>query len=262
MIVLYNSGGAGDFKLLTSLPDEQWERFRQNTRRLLEARQEVRAAELLNSIEFQLFDATNHFNDEFSVLCISIPLERYIYFEQYKANQNDRAAFAQIAKTISEIGGPFIRFIAADLNLNAGPQPVASPSLKVTTEAVERALADSERLLSSTGAVSTVDRIHTALHGYLRTVCDEAGITVVRSDSLPQLLKFLQQRHPAFQTSGPYTKETGHILRSILAILDTLRNRASLAHPNEALIAEPEAMLAINCVRTILHYINAKQRPT
>jgi Abortive infection C-terminus len=37
-----------------------------------------------------------------------------------------------------------------------------------------------------------------------------------------------------------------------------LRNNASVAHPNEALLDEPEAMLAINAARTILHYLDAK----
>jgi hypothetical protein len=33
---------------------------------------------------------------------------------------------------------------------------------------------------------------------------------------------------------------------------------ASLAHPNECLIGEPEAMLVVNATRTILHYLDAK----
>jgi hypothetical protein len=39
-----------------------------------------------------------------------------------------------------------------------------------------------------------------------------------------------------------------------------LRNQASVAHPNVDLLAEPEAMLFINSVRCLLHYLNAKAK--
>lgn len=51
------------------------------------------------------------------------------------------------------------------------------------------------------------------------------------------------------------------LLRSFGTIVDTLnplRNKASIAHPNKALLSEPEAILVINAVRTILHYFDEK----
>jgi hypothetical protein len=33
-----------------------------------------------------------------------------------------------------------------------------------------------------------------------------------------------------------------------------------MAHPNEDLLEEPEAMLAANAVRSLLHYLNMKLR--
>lgn len=39
-----------------------------------------------------------------------------------------------------------------------------------------------------------------------------------------------------------------------------MRNNATPAHPNDALLEAPEAMLMINGVRTLLHYLNAKIR--
>jgi hypothetical protein len=41
-------------------------------------------------------------------------------------------------------------------------------------------------------------------------------------------------------------------------ILDWYNHNASPAHPNEALLAEPEAMLVINAAKTILHYLDNK----
>ena len=55
--------------------------------------------------------------------------------------------------------------------------------------------------------------------------------------------------------------EAVRILRSfgvILEVLNQLRNRGSIAHPNSQLLDEPEAMLAINAARTILHYLDSR----
>lgn len=40
---------------------------------------------------------------------------------------------------------------------------------------MKRAINDAERLLEKTGATSTVDRVHTALHRYLKATCDDEG---------------------------------------------------------------------------------------
>ena len=38
---------------------------------------------------------------------------------------------------------------------------------------------------------------------------------------------------------------------------NTLRNRSSMAHPNDEIIEEAEAILAVNSTRTILNYVTA-----
>lgn len=45
----------------------------------------------------------------------------------------------------------------------------------------------------------------------------------------------------------------------IFDALGPVRNRASIAHPNIELLAEPEAMLVINVGRTLLNYLDAKR---
>lgn len=143
----------------------------------------------------------------------------------------------------------------------SGLPAVASPSLRVTSEVVQRALTDAERLLETTGATSSVDRVHTALHGYCIAVCREAGIVTTQEPALTELIKLLSQHHPAFQEHAPRKEDTLKILRALASIMDALnplRNKASVAHPNEELLSEPEAMLAINSVRSILHYLDQK----
>jgi len=142
-----------------------------------------------------------------------------------------------------------------------GASPVEPPSLRITSQVVERALSDAEQLLQSTGPISAVDRVHTALHGYVSSVCEKSGFQRGSDQSLTELFKFLRKDHPAFREIGHHKNEIIRVLRAISTILDslnTLRNRASVAHPNERLLEEPEAMLVINSARTILHYIDEK----
>ena len=47
-------------------------------------------------------------------------------------------------------------------------------------------------------------------------------------------------------------------LSSALDALNPLRNRASVAHPNDELLELPEAMLVINVARTLLHYFDTR----
>lgn len=140
-----------------------------------------------------------------------------------------------------------------------GAAPVASPSPGITSEVVARALADAESLLQSSGAASGVDRVHTALHGYLRAVCDAAGITCSEDATTTRLYKALRSSHPAFAHRGPRAQDISKVLQSFAAALDALtpvRNKASLAHPNPALLEEPEAMAVINAARTLLRYVD------
>lgn len=144
--------------------------------------------------------------------------------------------------------------------LRAGPQ-VEQPTLRITSEVVERALLDAQELLRATGATSGVDRIHTALHGYLREVCCKAGLAAPQDASLTKLFKQVRKGHPAFRDTGPRSEDIVRVLQAIATILDAfnpLRNMASVAHPNPILLPEPEAMLVINTARTILHYLDEK----
>lgn len=372
MIQLYQSGGAGDFTILQdALSIDQTRTLLANAARLLRARGETRAAQILTAVPFRVVDATNHFNDEFPMLYTVVPLAEYERLRHGIQDSADRQAFRQIAAVVSEIGPP-VRFIAAELALERPLHPAArsehalkqaevnklvykyigvtegylgdfsyrshhefyieldlpinpyeydgttrerfikiltesppavqakvlegvlrrypvgsselrtedrydeirrwisrllgapaveAPALRITSEVVERALLDAQELLRATGATSGVDRVHTALHGYLRALCQGGGLQVAEDASLPELFKQIREGHAAFKDLGPRTEDILRVLRSLGAILDTLnplRNKASIAHPNPTLLAEPEAMLVVNSVRTILHYLDEK----
>lgn len=47
-------------------------------------------------------------------------------------------------------------------------------------------------------------------------------------------------------------------MAATLDALNTIRNNASAAHPNDTLLGDPEALLAINAGRTIFTYVAQK----
>jgi hypothetical protein len=157
------------------------------------------------------------------------------------------------AERDAEIQGWIIR-------IRSGPH-VEQPALRITSEVVERALLDAQELLRATGATSGVDRLHTALHGYLREVCSGASLETSEDASLTDLFKHIRELLPAFRDLGPRGEDILRVLRALATIVDALnplRNKASVAHPNPELLPEPEAMLAINAARSILNYVDKK----
>eukprot|EP01030_Chromulinospumella_sphaerica_P009964 gene9964-9770_t len=111
------------------------------------------------------------------------------------------------------------------------------------------------------GPVSAVDRLHTALHGYFRSLCIESGITVADDASLTALFKVLRTAHPILKDLGSYDNDLVRVLHGFANAIDainSLRNNGSIAHPSDDLLGEPEAHLAANATRTIFNYIRAK----
>lgn len=175
-MILYHAGGVRDIELLKiQFAAEDWSRLRNSVIRLLRSRSANRAAELLDSVPFDVYEATNVFRDKFSALHAVVTLDCYSDLIDSKADLESQLAFRRIAETITEIGH-YIRFITVVLNTEIGTELVASPSPQITSEILERALADAEQLIHSQGASSGVDRVHTAFHAYLRAVCSSSGI--------------------------------------------------------------------------------------
>ncbi len=261
MIQLYHGTGSRELEILDpSLPADKWSRMRSAACKFLRTRNDSLAASLLESIPFELRNGTNGFGDEFSALYWRGPFDQYMELAERANDPEQRSAFARIADAVSDLG-PYIRFIAIELDTDSGLAPVASPSLQITSDAVERALNDAEQLIKSRGAASGLDRLHTAIHGFLRAACTKQSVEVPPDAGLTALFKLLREQHPSFRPSGSQSADIDRVLRTIATIVDSLsplRNRASIAHPNDTLLDEPEAMLVINSVRTLLHYLNAK----
>lgn len=145
------------------------------------------------------------------------------------------------------------------------PAQVRSPELEINSETVERALEDAEHLIvHGRGASSALDRVHTVLHGYLVQLCLQEGLIADPTDrpTMTAAFKKLREEHPKFVYAGPRESEIGSVLKFSAALVEgfnTLRNNASVAHPNEAVVPEPEAMYLVNVARSLLHYIEMKR---
>ena len=139
---------------------------------------------------------------------------------------------------------------------------IETPEIAETSEVVFEALKDAEVLLKTRGPKSAVDRAHTALHGYLKRLCSDRGV-VPTDPSLTAVFKVMREQFPKFSATIPHDAEAKRLFGSMASALDslnTIRNRATLAHPNELLLDAPEAMLYINLSRAVLGYIEAKTK--
>lgn len=135
---------------------------------------------------------------------------------------------------------------------------------KRASDVVRLALTDAEHLVGRGSAVSSVDRTHTALHGYLKDVCDEASVQYRQNASITELFKLVRSNHPCFHSVGARQSDTDRICKTLASIVDTLntiRNQATPAHPQDELLGEAEAVLAINSARSVFHYLEDKRSP-
>lgn len=257
MLILYHTGNSQQIRLLQPMPSELWDPIKRMAIRLLRQSGGASAALLLEKYPFERWQGTNDFGDEFELLYYKAPLDKYLEIENRRMFCKPEAN--EIAKAMDKLNQA-IRFVAIDIDTDT-QEAVSAPQLRITSDVVERALSDFETLAHSKGgAVSGVDRLHTTLHGYFEAVCNAQAIAYNPDSPITTLFSLIRQHHPALQRKAP-GPEADKILRSLAQIVDVLnpvRNQKSMAHPNEDLLEEPEAMLVVNAVRTLLHYLNSK----
>ena len=148
-----------------------------------------------------------------------------------------------------------------ELSAEAFGADVAEIIPRSSTASGFAALADAQTLLRTRGQTSAVDRVHTGLHAFLKAACDESDIDYPNEPVANQLLKALIEKHPTLIELGPRSEDIRRMVRASGSIVDamgTLRNKASLAHPNEELLDHEEALLVINLARSLLRFLDAK----
>lgn len=196
--------------------------------------------------------------EEFSIALARVDDTEYGRLTQRRQHDEWRQDFAFAATALGETGQSIEAFAVIREPNN---RFVDLPRNSITSAAVERALQDAEVLISGVGPASAVDRAHTALHAYLRDLCDRTGLPYAKDANVTALFSLLREQHPRLNMSSAHASEMTRIGRAMATILDTvgtLRNRASGAHPAPDLLLEEEAVLVINVVRSLTHYIAAR----
>ena len=124
-------------------------------------------------------------------------------------------------------------------------------------DAMAKAIEDAEIFIREGKYDSAFDRVHTAFHGYLRKKLDILNEPYVESDTLNQLYNKLHTyvgTHIATDQSG-IIKTTLRSASGIISSINDLRNRNSLAHPNNSIITSRDAELCIKIVKDLTDYI-------
>jgi len=196
------------------------------------------------------------------VLFTKVNMTKFLELESGEGSGTHREdTFPRIVSVMEALGSP-VRLILAQMRLEDDIPLIPTPTLKSWSETVESALEDAETLLRASGPANAVDRAHTALHGYLEFVLEGVGIPCATDASITALFGLLRQHHPKLKITDPQAQRMiVQVLRGLAAVVDSLdpiRNQKSLAHPNPVLLEEAEAALAINSMRTLLHYLSQK----
>lgn len=266
MLQLYSGSGSGEIDLQgPTLPENQWQRLRSSIVKLLRHKGSFESADKLETMPFMVEAATNSFGDEFCVLLATVGFEDYARLGEQIGDRSSEHIYRLIANATTELlPNGYIRFVAVRLNTDDLPNAVESPSLSISSSTVERALEDADKLIASgQGATSALDRVHTALHGYLNVLCRDAGIAVDPGEKVTSVFKKFREQHPKLSYDGPRSNEVSIVFKGAATIIDavnTLRNNASVAHPNDAIMPQAEAMFLINLIRSLLHFIEMKVR--
>jgi len=100
------------------------------------------------------------------------------------------------------------------------------------------------------------------LHGYKYRTQTERDLQEAEVEQLTTNHNCLTNL-PELQPKGIFSKEIDRILNSMSSIIDavnTLRNRGSVAHPNERLLSAEAALLCIKSIRTLFQFLDSKLR--
>jgi len=260
MFTLYHGSGSGEVQLQGEIDPRIWGVLRTKAINYLTLSGQQEAASLLQTLPFELWDGTNGFGDPFEVLYLRINIAQYLRLKIDSESHENKSRFRAMAEAVSEMGGNYVRFVIADTVDDDVVDVVSTPTLSTTSAVVERALSDFEALVQAGGAVSGVDRVHTALHGYLIEICRQENIQHNDDAPITALFSLIREHHPKFKPPGTEPQKVFRGLAQVVDAMNPVRNHSSMAHPNEVLLDEPEAMLVVNAARTLLHYLNMKLR--
>lgn len=164
------------------------------------------------------------------------------------------SSYADRRKYITDLFAPLLKLLReSDDSVAIDFSQIASRS-----DTIKKAVEDSMIFVREGQYESAVDRIHTALHGYLRELLTEHQVVYGNDDSLSALYNKLHEFYGNNIQPQDVATRIKTIVRSGAGIINSvneLRNNNTIAHPNGELIQKREAMLVIRLLNVIVDYI-------
>ncbi|MEC5424314.1 hypothetical protein QGM71_12510 [Virgibacillus sp. C22-A2] len=117
-------------------------------------------------------------------------------------------------------------------------------NLKHDFEFVKEVLLQADTLISNHSYSSAVDRVHTALHGYLKELCDEQNIVFEEQNvKIQDMWGRLKIEHPSFNINVKEHQrpinQTVNAIAKFLENMNDIRNRHGLSH-NKIKVPDPK----------------------
>ena len=205
-------------------------------------------------IEYTGIFTKTEWNTYRAILHLQVSLSRIQVFEKYRD---------EILKEASQLFGKQDDYYLTDLNIDVLVEKFETFNFSELglNETLRRAVSDASTLMYQGKYNSCIDRVHTAIHGFLRVRLDELGITHDEGDSMPKLFNLLYKKWESVK-NNEINDMMLKVLRSVSASLDALneiRNRYSLAHPNNEIIEEQEAKFVLGITASIVQYMESRK---
>jgi len=198
----------------------------------------------IRSLKWGDADAKGNCFDATEYLYLKNPVELYAYLK------NNSRVMQFIKKEIPDVLSEIMK--EEDIE-SIGVEEIANLN-QILREAID----DAEILIENGKPANAYDRIYTALHGVLKQKCEEQDIIIGDRDTVTSILSKIRKHIHVVEPADKAT-ETDKILASISKIIDILnemRNKKSLAHPNKTLLENDEASFVINISKAIMRYVN------
>lgn len=184
---------------------------------------------------------------EYPITCNTLPE----WWQQVK----DVGGYTERRVYISQLFAPVLDILK---NSDDDSPDVDFTRIATKSEVVHAAVSDAEMLIREGNYSSAIDRVHTALHGYLEQLLAEHNVEYSESDGLPSLYNKLHSNYGIIISPPEVAERVKKILRCANGMIDAIneiRNNNSIAHPNGNLIQEREAKLVIRLVNVVVDYI-------
>lgn len=201
-------------------------------------------------IEYTGIFTRGEWNTYRAILHLQAPLSKLDIFEKYQKD---------ILNEASQIFGKQDDYYLTDLNIDVLVEEyeIFDFSVLGLNKTLRQAINDASTLIAQGKYSSSIDRVHTALHGYLRIRLSEIGVKFEESDMMPKLFNLLYKKWEEIE-NDEINEMMLKALRSASATIDALndiRNRYSLAHPNSEIVSEDEAKFVLGLAQSIVNYI-------